>query len=40
MSGASGANTMGHSGSKSKKQTQKKGAMDSQASGSEMKKTY
>jgi hypothetical protein len=25
MSGACGANTMGHSGSKSKKQTQKKG---------------
>ncbi|MFM0031713.1 hypothetical protein PQR70_36445 [Paraburkholderia madseniana] len=44
MSGASGANTMGKSDSKSKKQMQKKGTMDSPASGSDMKsdmkKTY
>ncbi|WP_429551348.1 hypothetical protein [Paraburkholderia sp. MM5477-R1] len=38
MSGASGSNTMGHSGSKSKKQMQKKGAVGSPASSSEMKK--
>jgi hypothetical protein len=31
---------MGHCGSKSEKLTQKKGAMDSPASGSEMKKAY
>lgn len=40
MSAASGANTMGKSDSKSKKQTQKKGTMDSPASGREMKKSY
>jgi hypothetical protein len=40
VSGGSGGNTMGHSGSKSKKQPQRKGALDSPASGSEMKKTY
>jgi hypothetical protein len=35
MSGAAGVNTMGHSGSRSKKQTQRKGATDLPASGSE-----
>ncbi|MEZ0605661.1 hypothetical protein ACAX43_26345 [Paraburkholderia sp. IW21] len=40
MSGASGADTMGHPGSKSKNQMQKKGGMDLPASSSDTKKTY